>query len=222
MTKNGKAGRGRGRFMRALTAGAHALHSDDAKERAASKTVPGDAGGSSADSSGDAGSDAAQAGRAAGPPSHDDTAVEVIAAKILIDWLRNRQQLLVPFKLDLQKLEAQQVDTLMHAMVSAAQADGAADGKERERLAGALQILNPTEEHRAALSGAIEHPRPLPEVLAQVPDVRAGALVYAASILAVDRRKLVNRQYLRYLAARLQLPRELVRTLEQRYGAAAA
>lgn len=172
-------------------------------------------------SSGEA-TDADEAARPAGPADHDESVVEILAAKILVDWLRNRQQLLVPFTLDLQKLEAQHVDTLMHAMVAAAQADGTADGRERERLAGALRLLNPDEAQRSALISALDHPRPLAEVLAQVPDVQTGALVYAASLLAVDRRKLVNRQYLRYLAARLRLPRALVRDLEQRYGAIAS
>jgi uncharacterized membrane protein YebE (DUF533 family) len=51
-----------------------------------------------------------------------------------------------------------------------------------------------------------------------VHDVQTGALVYAASLMAVDRRQPVNRYYLRYLAARLQLSEELAGSLEQRYG----
>jgi uncharacterized membrane protein YebE (DUF533 family) len=53
--------------------------------------------------------------------------------------------------------------------------------------------------------------------LGRVRDVQTGALVYAASLMAVDQRKPVNRLYLRYLAARLQLSDELVASLEQRY-----
>ena len=43
------------------------------------------------------------------------------------------------------------------------------------------------------------------------------ALIYAASLMAVDQRKPTNRLYLRYLASRLQLSEELVGSLEQRY-----
>ena len=39
------------------------------------------------------------------------------------------------------------------------------------------------------------------------------------NLLAIDRRKLVNRQYLRYLAARLQLPKDVCRSLEQKFFA---
>jgi uncharacterized membrane protein YebE (DUF533 family) len=39
--------------------------------------------------------------------------------------------------------------------------------------------------------------------------------------MAIDQRKPVNRHYLRYLAARLQLSEELVGSLEQRFRSSA-
>jgi uncharacterized membrane protein YebE (DUF533 family) len=164
-------------------------------------------------------SDADEAAREAGPAEHDESMVEVLASKILVDWLRNRRQLLVPLTIDLQKLEAAQVGTLIDAVAAAAQAEGAQDGSERERASAALQLLRPSEEHSGMLAAALERRKPLSAILSAVKDVQAGALVYAVSLLAVDRRKLVNRHYLRYLAARLQLPRDLARNLEQRFRA---
>jgi uncharacterized membrane protein YebE (DUF533 family) len=160
---------------------------------------------------------AEEAARPAGPADHDESIVEILAAKVLIDWLRNRQQLLVPFKIDLQKLEAARVNLLLHALIAAAQADGTADGKDRERVEAALVALSAAEAHRPLLDAAFAQPAPLAQTLAEAKDVQTGALVYAASLLALDRRKLVNRQYLRYLAARLQLPKDLTRSLEQRF-----
>jgi uncharacterized membrane protein YebE (DUF533 family) len=167
----------------------------------------------------DARSAAEEAARPAGPAEYDESVVEVLAAKVLIDWLRNRQQLLVPFSIDLAKLEAREVDILVQAMITAAHADGTMDGSERARVESALDRLNAGEEHRKRLQHMLEHPKPLAEVLTRVADVQTGAIVYAASLLAIDRRKLVNRLYLRYLAARLQLPKDLTRSLEQRYRA---
>lgn len=164
--------------------------------------------------------DAAEGAERADSTDYGEGTIEMLAAKILIDWLRNRQQLLVPFKLDLQQLEAEQVDTLMQAMIAAAQAEGSPTEGVPPRLEAALQSLNPSAAHQAAFQRACTHPLPMRQVLAQVPDVQSGALVYAASVLATDRRKLVNRQYLRYLAARLHLPRDLARSLEQRYAPA--
>jgi uncharacterized membrane protein YebE (DUF533 family) len=163
--------------------------------------------------------DPEEAARPAGPPEHDETIVEVLAAKILIDWLRNRQQLLVPFSIDLQKLDARESALLIEAMVAAAQADGTVDGKERDRVEGALALLNAADAQRAVVEKIIDRPRALAQLLAEVRDVQSAAIVYAASLLAIDRRKPVNRQYLRYLAARLELPQELARSLEQRYRA---
>lgn len=158
--------------------------------------------------------------RPAGPAEHDKPLIEIVAAKVLAGWLRNRQQLLIPFTIDLQKLEPGQVDMLLPAMIVAAQADGTVDGKERDRVRAALERLNASAEQLAGLDAALERPRPLAHALADVKDVQTGAVVYAASLLAIDRRKLVNRQYLRYLAARLQLPKDLARSLEQRFFAA--
>ena len=159
--------------------------------------------------------------QAGGPPEYDDSVVQILASKILIDWLRNRQQLLAPLTLDLQKLEPSQVQTLLQAMVVAAQAHGALDGNDRERLTAALRLTNATEAQHAALDAIVGGAKSLHEVLSAVPDVQAGALVYAASLLAIDRRKRVNRYYIRYLAARLGLPRDIARDLEQRFTSAA-
>ena len=160
------------------------------------------------------------AGRPAGPAEHDEPLVEIVAAKVLMAWLRNRQQLLVPFSIDLQKIERAHVDLLLQAMIVAAQADGTVDGKERDRVRAALQRLNATAEQLAGLDAALDRPKPLAHALSEVKDVQTAAIVYAASLLAIDRRKLVNRQYLRYLAARLQLPKDVSRSLEQRFFAA--
>jgi uncharacterized membrane protein YebE (DUF533 family) len=79
--------------------------------------------------------------------------------------------------------------------------------------------VDPSEDERAFLEKALTRPRPLNDILSEVHDVETGALVYAASLMALDERKPVNRYYLKYLAARLQLSEELTGSLEQRYRA---
>ncbi len=151
------------------------------------------------------------------PASLDPGVVDILAQKVLLAWLRNRYQLLFPFALDLRRLDERQAELLVDAMVAAAQADGALDGKEWERIEGALALLESGDRERALLDAALSRPKPLNEVLGPVHDVQAAALVYAASLMAVDRRKPVNRYYLKYLAARLQLSEELAGSLEQRF-----
>jgi uncharacterized membrane protein YebE (DUF533 family) len=155
--------------------------------------------------------------RAGGPPDYDESVVHVLGAKIFVDWLRNRQQLLVPFNLDLQKLDARQAESVIYAMATAAQAGGTLDERTRDRLDAALARIHANADQRATLMHALERAKPLPEVLKDVKDVQTGAIFYAASLLAIDRRKSVNRQYLRYLAARLQLSTDLSRNLERRF-----
>lgn len=152
-------------------------------------------------------------------PAHDEATVQTLASKILMDWLRNRQQLLVPLALDLQKLEPAMAEALMRAMVTAAHADGVLDPGDERRLTAALERLNASGEQRAGVAALIAQRKPLDEVLAGVNDAESGAMIYAASLLASDRRKRVNRYYLRYLAERLKLTKDLVRGLEQRYNA---
>jgi hypothetical protein len=155
------------------------------------------------------------------PAGPDPGIVCILSEKILLAWLRNRYQLLFPFVLDLQRLDRRQADLFIHAMIAAAQADGSCDGRERGRIEGTLALVNSNVMERGYLDAALEHPRPLNELLREVRDVQAAALFYAASLLAVDRRNPVNHHYLRYLAARLQLSDELVASLEQRFRSSA-
>ena len=143
----------------------------------------------------------------------------MVAAKVLVEWLRNRQQLLVPFTLDLRKLDRSLATCVIHAMAAAAGADGAVDDKTHARLAAALDRIHATDEQRALVTKALDEPLSLREVLRDVKDAQVGAIYYAASLLAIDRRKRVNRYYLRYLSARLQLSPDLSRNLERRFSA---
>src|SRR4051794_18282256 len=136
------------------------------------------------------------------PVGPDPGIVCILSEKILLAWLRNRYQLLFPFVLDLRRLDRAQADLFIHAMIVAAQADGSCDGRERGRIEGTLALVNPNVMERGYLDTALEHPKPLNELLRQVRDVQTGALFYAASLLAVDRRNPINHHYLRYLAAR--------------------
>jgi uncharacterized membrane protein YebE (DUF533 family) len=156
----------------------------------------------------------------AGPREHDESIVQVLSSKIFVDWLRNRQQLLVPLAVDMERLDPAVAESVVQAMVAASQASGARDGRERERVQAALTVLHASDEHRALVSAALDSRKPLARVLDGIADVQTGALLYAATLLVIDRRKLVDRQYLRYLAARLQLPRDTTRSLEQRFRAA--
>lgn len=159
----------------------------------------------------------AQEPQPGGPPQFEESAVQVLASKVLLDWLRNRQQLLVPFTLDFAKLEKPRPELLIDGMVAAALAEGVDAKTATGRLEAALGVARASGPHREYARKALEQPRPLHEVLGEVGDVRAGAVLYAACVLAIDRRKPVNRHFLRYIAARLQLSEQLAKNVEQRF-----
>lgn len=140
-----------------------------------------------------------------------------IGEKVLLAWLRNRYQLLFPFALSLERLDDQRLGLFLDAMVAAAGADGDLDGRERERLGSALALLDPTGRRKGALAAALAAPATLEQVLRRATDVETGALVYAAALLVLDRRKPVNRLFVRWLAARLQLTEGLAQSLDQRF-----
>ena len=148
-------------------------------------------------------------------PEFDPGIVCVLSEKVLNAWLRNRHQLLFPFAVDLRRLEPHETALVAHTMVAAAQADGSMDGKERKRIEAALDLTDGTQA--SFLDEVLQRPKSLNEILTQAQDVKTGALIYAAALMAVDRSRPVNRYYLKYLAARLQLPEELVGSLKQRY-----
>jgi uncharacterized membrane protein YebE (DUF533 family) len=181
----------------------------------AGTAAPGEAGASAKAPSGIADPELAQAGASGIDPG----IVGVVADKVLLAWLRNRYQLLFPLAFDLRRLNPEQAELVLHAMIAAAQADGSLDGQEQQRIESALTLVNPRENEQAYLSEALRQPKPLNELLTRVRDVETGALVYAASLLALDERKPVNGYYLKYLAARLQLSDELAESLHQRFQA---
>ncbi len=151
----------------------------------------------------------------------DTTIVGIVAEKILLAWLRNRRQLFFPFAMDLRRLDPDQFDLLVHAMIAAARSDGSPDSRDRHRIDAALERLGAQDDdHHRVRYGALAHSKPLDEILGRVHDAQAGALVYAASLLVLDVRKTVNRRYLDYLAARLNLSDELIASLETRFQSA--
>lgn len=166
-----------------------------------------------------AGGEAPTAASPEEPQGLDPGIACTLAEQVLQSWLRNRYQLLFPFAVDLRKLDPAQADLVLHAMVAAAEADGTVDDRERDRMEGVVDMTHPGRP--GVLEAALAEPRCLHTLLRDVRDVQGGALFYAASLLAIDPRNPVNRHYLRYLAARLQLSDDLARSLEQRFRASA-
>lgn len=172
---------------------------------------------------------AAQARRlllgAAGPvrgdaPAADlaDAPLDVLAAKIVFSYLRNRQQLLGPPPTALGHLDAPQTELLIRAAISAAQAGGRFTAERERRLRGALSAAGLQVEGFGFVAAAIRSPVPLDSLLGQVTDAHLASMFYTASLLGVDRHDAVDRSYLAFLAARLRLPAEVLARLHSQHG----
>jgi uncharacterized membrane protein YebE (DUF533 family) len=108
---------------------------------------------------------------------------------------------------------------LLLAMIAAARADGKLDGDERRAIFDRVARLDLPETERSQLYAALERPADLEWIAKQATSPERAAEIYAASLLAIEVDTPAERGYLAMLAARLELPDELVAGL---HGEAAA
>ena len=151
-----------------------------------------------------------------------DAPLDVLAVKLAYSHLRNRQQLLGPPPTTLGHLDQNQAELLIRAAVTAAMADGHLDDNEERLLRSSLSTLESQAGEPGFISAAIRKPLPLEVLLRDVRDPHLASLVYAASLLAIDKHGDINRAYLHYLATRLRLPAAVLERLHSQYGYAPA
>ncbi len=147
-----------------------------------------------------------------------DAPLDVLASKLAYSHLRNRQQLLGPPPTTLGHLDQNQAELLIRAAVAAAMADGHLDDNEERMLRSALATLESQAGDIGFITAAIRKPLPLEVLLRDVRDPHLASLVYAASLLAIDKHGDINRAYLHYLATRLRLPQAVLERLHSQYG----
>lgn len=161
--------------------------------------------------------------RAAAAPMPDrpplaDAPLDVLAAKVMLSHLRNRQQKLGPPPTAFGHLDDTQTELLVRAMVAAVHASGPMDDGKARRLRGALSAFGLQPETRGFVAEAIRVPLPLDAVLRGVRDPHVASLFYAASLAALDQHGAVDRAYLHYLASRLKLPQDTLSRLHSQSG----
>ena len=142
---------------------------------------------------------------------------ETLSQKVLDAWLRNRQQTLYPLTINFRSLKAHETSLLVEVMAAAMMADGQAEAAEAEQAEQSLGSVGAGEEERRRLAEALQNPRALSLILADIQAGRLAAHAYAATLIALNQRNVVNQLYLDYLAARLSLPVDVVNSLNRRY-----
>lgn len=113
-------------------------------------------------------------------------------------------------------------ETLLHAMVAAAKADGHIDADERARILGRLSAIGMSSEDTAFLEAELASPVDIERIVRAARTPEVAAEVYAASLLAITPDAPAERAYLDLLAARLGLDPGLKGELEAAVAANAA
>lgn len=140
-----------------------------------------------------------------------------LAAQVLQAWLQNRHQTLFPLTVNLRNIPPDHATTLLRAMAAALTASPSGIEARLPKLDAWIEGAGGGEPERRGLRDALAAPPALGPLLAEVQDAKLAPLAYAASVAALDGAEPVNALYLDYLAARLALPPEVVRSANRRH-----
>ena len=110
---------------------------------------------------------------------------------------------------------------LLRAMIAAAKADGHIDAEEQTRIFGFLDQVDLDTEAKAFVMDELRAPLDVDAVAKAATSPEIAAELYAASLLIIDDRNPAEKGYLAMLAARLQLPEDLVAPLHASVAGAA-
>ncbi len=105
--------------------------------------------------------------------------------------------------------------TLVRAMIAAARADGRLDAKESRTIFQRIETLGLDPEDQALLVAEMGHPVDMDAIVNSATSPEVAAEIYVASMLAIDVDTADEKSYLAMLAARLNLPPELVTELNR-------
>jgi len=104
---------------------------------------------------------------------------------------------------------------LLRAMIAAAQADGKLDGAERRAIFERISTLELSAAEQAALFEQLDQPVDLNALVAAARTPEQAIEIYTASRLAIEVDTPAERGYLAMLAARLELPDQLVGAIDR-------
>lgn len=140
-----------------------------------------------------------------------------LSQKVLDGWLQNRHQVLVPLTFRLGRLGAEDVDLLMRFTAVAVLNASSADDTARRMAERWLGDVGAKPEAVALYREALEAPLPLSVLIQAIRDSDLAPYAYAAAVAAIDTREPVARLFAGFIAARLALPADAVRSVDRRY-----
>jgi len=139
-----------------------------------------------------------------------------LGQKILHGWSQNRQQTLFPLTVNLRTLAPDARDLILRAVAAAMTA--VTPPMSREPIRTWLATVGAAEADLARLDAALAAPEPLAPLLDALLAAHLGPYAYAVSLAATDRHSPAGPLYLEYLAARLAVPANIVKSVNRRYA----
>jgi uncharacterized membrane protein YebE (DUF533 family) len=112
----------------------------------------------------------------------------------------------------------QNAQLILRAMINAAKADGQIDQSELERISGKLKDIGADDQARSFVLQEMGKPTDLNAIIREVTSEELGAQVYAASLLSIEVDTPAEKEYMRNLAAGLQLDSDSVTRLHRLMG----
>lgn len=103
--------------------------------------------------------------------------------------------------------------TLVRAMIAAARSDGNLDAQESQVIFQKIDSLEIGQEEKTLLIEEMGHPVDMDAIINSANSQEVASEIYVASLLAIDMDTRAEESYLGMLAARLKLPKELVKEL---------
>lgn len=106
---------------------------------------------------------------------------------------------------------------LIRAMIAAANADGKIDGNEMAAIINYLEEAGMTGEERNFIEKEFASPKSIDSILPQIQGEELANQIYAVSLLAIELDTKAERDYLRYLQARLGISDQVARELQRQF-----
>lgn len=139
-----------------------------------------------------------------------------LGQKLLDGWSQNRQQTLFPLTVNLRTLAPDARDLILRAMAAAMAA--VAPSTPCEPIQAWLATVGTAEADLARLDAALATPEPLAPLLDALLAAHLGPYAYAVSLAATNRHSPAGPLYLEYLAARLAVPANIIKSVNRRYA----
>jgi uncharacterized membrane protein YebE (DUF533 family) len=120
---------------------------------------------------------------------------------------------------DAPQIAESDAQTLIRAMIAAANADGHVDADEEARIYKMLEKTGASDEDQRFIAAEMRAPASIDTLAREARDPEMGSHIYAVSLLAIDAHNATNQAYLRYLANRVGLDNATIAALHRQVGA---